>query len=94
MPFSLRSIYILGIYDEARQKYKPQRYPGRVIYVKSALRPRAHRVAWEKLMDGGLEIYEVPGDHLDVIKESYASCWAEKLKTWLDTAQEALRPPT
>jgi thioesterase domain-containing protein len=63
------------------------------MYVKSELRSHDHRVAWEKLMDGGLEVYEVLGDHLDVINEPYAGPWAEKLKTWLDTAQEALRPP-
>ncbi len=90
LPLSLRSFYILGIYNEARRKYKPQRYPGRAIYVKSELRSRDHRVAWEKLMASGLEVYEVPGDHFDVIKEPDAWLWAEKLKTWLDTAQEAM----
>ena len=34
-------------------------------------------------MDGGLEVYEVPGDHLNVIKESYAHGWAETLKVCL-----------
>ena len=90
MPPSLQSVYLLSIYFKARRQYQPQRYPGRAIYVKSELRSRDHRVAWEKLMDGGLAVYEVPGDHTDLIQESYGRLWAEHLRTWLDLAQEDL----
>jgi len=41
-------------------------------------------------MEGGLEVYEVPGDHSDLIQASYVGLWAEQLRTWLDTAQEAM----
>jgi len=41
-------------------------------------------------MDGGPEVYEIPGDHLDLIKESYVGLRAEPLRAWLDTAQEAM----
>jgi hypothetical protein len=80
----------LGIYSKALRRYQPQRYPGRAIYVKSELRSGGHRVAWEKLMDGGLEVYEVPGNHTDLIQESYGGLWAKHLRTWLDLAQEIL----
>jgi thioesterase domain-containing protein len=58
--------------------------------VKSELRSPEHRVAWEKLMEGGLEVYEVLGDHFDIIQESHVGLWAEQLRTWLDTVQEAM----
>jgi oxalate---CoA ligase len=87
---SLQSVYLLGIYSKALRRYQPQRYPGRAIYVKSELRSGGHRVAWEKLMDGGLEVYEVPGNHTDLIQESYGGLWAKHLRTWLDLAQEIL----
>ena len=90
LPPSLQSVYLLGIYSKALRRYQPHRYPGRAIYVKSEQRSRDHRVAWEKLMDGGLEVYEVPGNHLDLIHEYYGGLWAEHLRTSLDLAQEVL----
>jgi amino acid adenylation domain-containing protein len=88
LPPSLRSRYILDIYHHARLKYVPQRYPGRAIYIKGEMRPSAHLLAWSRLVDQGLEVQVVPGNHADVIKEPYAHLWAEKLKTWLRAAQE------
>ena len=58
--------------------------------MKSELRPRDHCVAWEKLMDGGLEVYEAPDDHSGIIQESYAGLWGEQLRTSLNTAQEGM----
>jgi thioesterase domain-containing protein len=88
LPPSLRSTYVLSVYHQARRKYVPQRYPGRAIYIKSEMRATDHLFAWHRLMAEGLEIFEVRGDHLDVIKEPYAHPWAEKLKSWLCAAQE------
>jgi thioesterase domain-containing protein len=57
--------------------------------------------AWKGLMRDGLEVYEVPGDHMDVIKKSNAAAWAERLKSCIANArtpvptvegQRALRP--
>ena len=87
LPPSLRSPYILDIYHRARLKYRPQRYPGRALYIKGEMRPSAHLLAWSRLVAEGLEVQVVPGNHADVIKEPYANLWAEKLKTCLRAAQ-------
>lgn len=87
LPVSLRSLYILDVYSQARLKYTPQRYPGRAFYVKSGMRSNYHQLQWERLMGGGLEVHEIPGDHLDLRKESHVHIWAEKLKGWLRTTQ-------
>jgi thioesterase domain-containing protein len=91
IPLSLRSFYILEIYYKARRNYKPRLYPGAVIYVKSENRSTEHRLNWAKLIAGGLEIHEIPVDHLDLTKESAVRVWADPLITGLQRANESLK---
>jgi thioesterase domain-containing protein/acyl carrier protein len=95
IPPSLRSPYILDIYRQARRNYVPQLYPGRAIYFKAEKRSSDQQLNWGRLIAGGLEAYEMPGDHVDMIKEPNAHFWAEKLKACLYKAQskEASRQP-
>jgi hypothetical protein len=44
---------------------------------------------WKNLMKGGLEAYEVPGDHMEVIRE-HTAAWAERLKFCISKAQTLL----
>jgi thioesterase domain-containing protein len=88
LPPFLRSPYILDVYQRALQNYLPQPYPGSAIYIKSEKRSSDHRLNWTSLIAAGLEVHEVLGDHMDVVKEPYANVWAKKLRIWLDTAQE------
>lgn len=73
LPLSVRSYYILEIYSRARRNYVPQLYPGQAIYIKSEKRSSDHRLNWGRLFAGGLEVYDVPGDHMDMIKELYVT---------------------
>ena len=70
----------MDIYHHARLKYVPQRYPGRAIYIKGEMRPSAHLLAWSRLVDQGLEVQVVPGNHADVIKEPYATSLGRKVE--------------
>jgi thioesterase domain-containing protein len=83
IPPSLLSHYILGIYAKARVAYEPRRYSGRVIYVKSQMRSGDHRASWANIISEDLGCLEIPGDHLDAIKQPYVCLWAEKLTAWL-----------
>lgn len=43
-------------------------------------------------MQGGMEVYEVPGcNHMDIIKEDYGALWAERLRVCLMQAHEQAR---
>ena len=75
IPPSLRSRYILDIYYQARRNYIPQLYPGRAVYFKSEKLSSYHRLNWDKLIAGGLEVYEVSGHHLDLREEPYIRFW-------------------
>jgi thioesterase domain-containing protein len=87
LPPSLRSPYILDIYRKATHDYSPQSYQGRVILFKSETCSSDPLLDWQKLIVGELEMHELPGEHLDMIKEQYIPVWAETLQACLHKAQ-------
>ena len=89
IPISLRRSYILDIYSQARQNYVPQPYPGRATYVKSEKHSNAHLLEWNKLFVEGMDLYELPGDHLDMTQEPNVGVWAEHLKSCLRNSHTA-----
>jgi len=86
LPPFVRSFYILSIYDRARRDYVPQIYPGRLIIFKGA-GDSCDPQTWERLAAGGLEIHEVPGGHVNILKEPHVQVWAEQLKDYLQKNQ-------
>lgn len=87
LPISLRSFYILGVYRKALRAYEPKSYPGRITLLKAKEDTRDVS-AWATVATGGIETYEVPGDHDTVLKESAVSVWAEMLRDCLVKAQK------
>ena len=86
LPIALRSCYILNIYQQARRNYISEAYRGQLVIFKAAEESRDLR-GWEKLASGGLEIHEVPGDHLNVLREPHVQVWAAQLRACLQRAQ-------
>ena len=92
LPFFLRNQYILKIYYDAIATYVPRPYRGEAIYIKSAERSPDHASNWKALMQGGLEVYEVPEcGHMDIIKDENAPLWVETLRKCLVRSQETSR---
>jgi aspartate racemase len=87
LPLSLRSPYILNIYHQAQQNYVPEVYAGRAIYIKGEKSSSRHGLEWSRIIAGGLELYEMPGDHVSIIKEPNVGAWADKLKLCLQSVQ-------
>jgi amino acid adenylation domain-containing protein len=87
LPVCLRSFYILEVYHQATRAYVPQSYPGRVILFKGEERPNDYRLNWERLVAGGLEIHEVTGNHVDMLREPHIQVWAEQLRDHLHKGQ-------
>jgi amino acid adenylation domain-containing protein len=86
LPASVRSYYILEVYKRARSSYSPHVFPGPAIYFKSTKQSTYHRDSWQKLMRE-LEVYEVPGDHMDLIKRENVPHWARTLGCCVAKAQ-------
>jgi amino acid adenylation domain-containing protein len=90
LPVSLRMPYILDVYVKARRRYNPKVYPGRLIIYNAAgdlLDPQT----WEPFAAAGLEIHNVPGGHLDILKEPNVKDWGNRLRTDLQRVQSELR---
>jgi hypothetical protein len=87
LPPSVRSLYILDIYDQALRKYEMRPYSGRVVLFKGEGQSDDYEGNWEQYLVGEKQLYEVPGNHLDLRQEAYIPSWAEKLKVCLEAAQ-------
>jgi amino acid adenylation domain-containing protein len=77
----------------AARQYCPQPFDGRVtlFWASKDLRAKADMVeGWNTLARSGLQLHEISGTHLDMIKEPHVSDIAQKLKTALLGAQASL----
>jgi amino acid adenylation domain-containing protein len=84
LPPSVRSHYILHIYEKAVRRYIAQPYAGQIIYVRSEQRsPQQHMANWRRVARN-FELYEVPDcDHMSIIGQPHSHLWAKKLKECL-----------
>jgi thioesterase domain-containing protein/acyl carrier protein len=90
LPPSLRIPYIEAVHRRATRGYLPQVYPSRVVVFTTEGGPRDPRSVWGRLAAGGLELYEVPGRHTEIVfDEPHVRGLAKQLKTCLDRAQAA-----
>ena len=73
----------------AVREYAPRVYDGRVtlFWASGDLRTSIDLVeGWRALAGGGIEVYEIPGSHLDIVKEPHVQELAEKLSGCLKRA--------
>jgi amino acid adenylation domain-containing protein len=74
----------------AVRAYTPQVYDGKVtlFWASADLRTSIDLVeGWRALAGGGIEVHEIPGSHLDIIKEPHVGDLANKLTSCLDRAR-------
>jgi thioesterase domain-containing protein len=74
----------------AVRAYTPKVYDGKVtlFWASADLRTSIDLVeGWRALAGSGIEVHEIPGSHLDIIKEPHVGDLASKLSSCLDRAQ-------
>lgn len=74
----------------AVMNYVPKTYPGKVtlFWANEDLRGSYNvHEGWNFLAAGGVETHNIPGNHLDIVKEPYVQTLAEKLKSCIEKAQ-------
>ncbi len=86
VPPILRMFYFSEVTNRAARKYVPQAYTGRVVLFKAKERPYDPGADWSRLAAGGLEVHELPGGHLDVIRGPHVQIWAKQLSFCLRKA--------
>ncbi len=76
--FQIYKINMQALWD-----YKMQVYSGKIIYFRAMDKAAyvATEVGWEKWADGGLELIDVPGNHLTLIDSPHVEVITERLKT-------------
>jgi amino acid adenylation domain-containing protein len=93
-PQALRYQKILENNLQAQNRYIPQPYSGKITLFRAQIRPPKDYYTpsggWENLALGGVEMYDIPGDHLSLLlKKSNLKILARQLKVCLDKAQKS-----
>jgi thioesterase domain-containing protein len=87
----LRHLEILAANHQARDGYIPQSYPGQLTLFQATERPQGFDnepgLGWSHWVTGGVEYYEIPGFHLNMMEEPQVRLVAEKLQYGLDKSQ-------
>jgi len=90
VPLNLRKFYFLEVSQKAARKYLPQVYGGYLTLLRSNGKARNGRTGWAELAAGGTEFHEMPGNHLDAIREPHAQVWSKRLGDCLEKAQKTM----
>ena len=70
--------------------YVPQTYAGDVTLFLATDLTAAYDLhdGWRELVGGQIEVHEITGNHINIIKEPHVRLLAEKLRGCLEKAQE------
>jgi len=92
-PSSWRNFQTEEAHRRALKHYVPRFYPGPITLIRAAETPETvgtHKdltLGWKNLAGGGLQIYDVPGDHLSMFEEPNVRVLAETLKAVLPSRE-------
>jgi thioesterase domain-containing protein/acyl carrier protein len=74
----------------ADSRYKPQRYPGRVTLFKTATDHPDSTWGWGDIAANGVELHQIPGHHMNILRPPQVQVLAEKLSACLAQPEEAM----
>ncbi|MCW6048552.1 amino acid adenylation domain-containing protein [Lyngbya sp. CCAP 1446/10] len=73
--------------EYAFNSYKPQPYQGRAVLFRAKEESHFSTLEnWKELLLEGLDIYDIPGDHLSILQEPNVPLLAEKMRVHIDQA--------
>jgi thioesterase domain-containing protein/acyl carrier protein len=84
-------IHLFKANSQAMFSYRPKVYPGKIIFCRAQERdsvtPEHPEYGWIELAVKGIEIYEVPGNHITMNYPPHVQLLAERLRVCLKQAQ-------
>jgi amino acid adenylation domain-containing protein len=97
IPYELRDFWLTRAFLRAAAGFRPRIYPGRLTLlratgVEAALLNVGSYMGWSKLAAGGVETFDVPGNHYTIMDEPNVTVLASMLKRCLETAELARQP--
>jgi thioesterase domain-containing protein len=88
--FSERHHRVAQAQYRALKSYKPQRYTGRLTLFRARMQPffSSHdpQKGWSRVAGGGVEVKNVPGNHLGMLQEPHVHVLAKELSACLEKA--------
>jgi thioesterase domain-containing protein/acyl carrier protein len=87
VPDEFRQLHVALALERARDAYQPRAYPGRIALFRATI-PSDYSyyapaynadIGWTELAKGGLDIHNIPGDHVSIFDEPSVRMTAEKL---------------
>jgi thioesterase domain-containing protein/acyl carrier protein len=92
VPSFMKSAYYIS--TVAEKNYQPRPWPGQVTLFRASSHwdPRLSLdLGWKTLAKGGVEVFELPGNHDDLIfEEQNIRALAEQLRAWLERSDIAM----
>ncbi|MBD2041189.1 non-ribosomal peptide synthetase [Microcoleus sp. FACHB-672] len=82
----------IAVRERAIEKYSPEPYAGKLALFRAMDRTAFEKYytdpkLWRSLTINGLEVHEIGGDHLGILKEPHVKVLADKLKECLNSTQ-------
>ena len=72
--------------------YRPGPYPGRITLFKAKEEGEAYgpdpKMGWGELAQDGVEVFEVPGDHMSILDQPRVAELADRLRSCLSATQK------
>jgi amino acid adenylation domain-containing protein len=84
VPFNLRMFYFFEVSYQTARRYAPQAYAGSIVLFHTQKPSNSSQFDWPTLAAAAIKIHEIPGKHLEILKEPYVQVLAEQLKKYLD----------
>ena len=84
---------VMNANDQAGHNYQPKVYSGSITYFSAleTIHDSASAFGWDQLAGEGVEIVQVPGNHMSVTEEPNVRVFAQKLNIFLDEAERKNR---
>lgn len=79
-----RALVVFKANVRAMRRYSPRVYPGRLVFFRAverdAINPHHPEAAWVDRAERGMDLHEVPGDHLSMNRSPHVRAIAERLR--------------
>jgi thioesterase domain-containing protein len=90
--FSERHQRVARAQYRALRSYRPQSYTGRLTLFRARMQPffSSHdpHKGWSRIAPGGIEVRNIPGNHLAMLQEPHVRILAKELRACLEKARE------
>jgi len=77
---------------QADSRYRPQRYSGPVTLFKTDAKHQDSTWGWGDIAANGVELHQIPGHHMNVLRPPQVQVLAEKLSACLAQPDEVITP--